>query len=607
MHRVVDRFYLPHALPQSDAGSNEINEPLWDDGGLTVYAMGQGRKAIRKICPQCWRQHRTLFLPWSLRHVTTCPVHLTLLIDRCVCGRPLKFNLLKARCFACHTSLDLLPVLSIADHAPSVALTELISSAIGYRDEFPSSNLSLSPSHPLWAMHPAALFRFLVFGAQLLAARYPDDPIFDSTHVLPTKQRAAPPVALHQADVPAVHHALLAIWQLLEHWPQSWHNLLARIAEREEQELKTKQHFPSTLFNESQLRGREFGWLHQEWGQFVYSNIGVLRGVFRWYRFYKSVQRQLREIGVELPQLVGQRRGRALVGMGFDSYKHYLANDELPIRRGYEEVPGHTWQIIGSNEVEQIQQEHRAQLDLGAAIAYLGIGKTAIFSLIATGLIQPEQQPSGSNVRRWRFTTNKLDSALFDLIGHLPVVLVPNETDRSSLPLREALAIVRSAGVGLPDLLQAARVEVIAAFRVQDSLALTDLRFVRDGERGLIRYRAQLRPIEGQAEYTSLEVCQLLGCTQTTLRRWWEEYLLVPNLIASDKDGEHPRYDAPSLSAFQQLYVLADEAAKLLGCHRATLCRWARVGRFAPALVCGGGKYNTWLFDRRVLETIANH
>jgi predicted DNA-binding transcriptional regulator AlpA len=599
LHHVAPAFYLPEEVAALADDPGDIAGPLWEDGRLLVYGLGQNRKMARKICPACWSEHRTVFLAWSLRHVTTCPIHDVLLVDRCSCGRPLRFALGRGLCASCGADVGQLPATSLGGHAESSAVASLVASAAGLGPvPFPDPRLELPSEHLLRGMHPAAFFRFLNYGYQLLVRRYPDDPLFASV-TLPSGIPAGRPAGiLHYADVAAVHRAVLVMWRLLADWPGEWHALLARIAAREERDgVAQEYHFPSYLFNEAELRGPAFGWLHRSWGRFVFENLGRSPGVWRWYRFYESVRTRLDDGGPSLPALLSQPEARARIGAGMPAYKQYLAGAGDAVRGGHEEVPGRPWQLLDEERVEELQQRHAARLNWPEAEAHLGVGKVALHELVAADLIPVEERPDPGTRHGWIFLVGALDAALAGLVGHLPLVGVGATDD--SLTLDGALAAVRSAGIGLPELLGDMRDGALVAMRAGDTARLADLRFRRDD---VLAYRAARGPaLSATARYSSLEVCQLVGCTQSTLRSWQDAGLLLPDETVVDADGAHPRYDGTTLVAFQARHMGTEEALELLGCTRPTLYNWvAAGGRLAPAVVAGGG-HNAWLFDRAAL------
>lgn len=55
--------------------------------------------------------------------------------------------------------------------------------------------------------------------------------------------------------------------------------------------------------------------------------------------------------------------------------------------------------------------------------------------------------------------------------------------------------------------------------------------------------------------------------------------------------------DRQRMQSSADLYLTTDEAAELLGVHRATVCRWAGNGKLKPVRKMGG-KSGDFLFDR---------
>ena len=91
LHRFVPYYHTSSKMArlgprlstgQSPDGGSGL--PLWRRSTYTQYVR---TGAAAPVCPLCVAARRTLFLPWLLRHVTTCPVHKVLLVSRCPgCG-----------------------------------------------------------------------------------------------------------------------------------------------------------------------------------------------------------------------------------------------------------------------------------------------------------------------------------------------------------------------------------------------------------------------------------------------------------------------------------------------------------------------------------------
>jgi len=197
-------------------------------------------------------------------------------------------------------------------------------------------------------------------------------------------------------------------------------------------------------------------------------------------------------------------------------------------------------------------------------------------------------------------------------VDNFPIRAGADRTATSDLTITDVLASLRAAGVGLPAVLRLAQSGKVAAHRLRDSIQLSDLRFDAASVEAFLAHHV---PREGEARYTSTEVCRLLRCTQVTLRLWAEAGLLTPLHVpdpASDGFGlsDAPAvgtayYDGTDIDLFKERFVGAEEAAEVLGCHPTTLHAWVHAGKLDAALVRGGGKGDVFLFNRERLAALA--
>jgi hypothetical protein len=132
------------------------------------------------VCPLCWREQPTLLLPWSLHHITTCPIPQVFLVDLCnVCGKQLAIDLRSGTCAHCEYELRRLPASMLDGSEEQKELTELLWSAIGCSEiPFPPAYPALPARHPFHQMQPAALLQFLWQGSQFVFNRDPENPLF---------------------------------------------------------------------------------------------------------------------------------------------------------------------------------------------------------------------------------------------------------------------------------------------------------------------------------------------------------------------------------------------------------------------------------------------
>src|SRR5262249_30814756 len=103
LHRFVPQYYLPEEQANLPVEAGDLDMPMWEPQGLGRYVHGQ---PAWKLCPQCWQARKALLLPWSLRHVTTCPTHQILLVDHCsACDTRLHLDPIRGCCARCGEQL----------------------------------------------------------------------------------------------------------------------------------------------------------------------------------------------------------------------------------------------------------------------------------------------------------------------------------------------------------------------------------------------------------------------------------------------------------------------------------------------------------------------
>lgn len=213
------------------------------DGAASQIQQGLARPRFGQqlILVQVYRQGAHLgavLLPWSLRHITTCPIHRVFLVDHCsACRSPLTIVLSSGTCEHCNYALDRLPVQILDTTEENEELSHLPWSAVGCGDSsFPPDFPTLAMNHPLRQVQPAAFLQFLWHGGQLLLTRDPQNPLLKGLLVPQgiSDRHDDGPMLLRQTGVQTVHTVLLAMWHLLKGWPQSWYGLLERLVSQEE-------------------------------------------------------------------------------------------------------------------------------------------------------------------------------------------------------------------------------------------------------------------------------------------------------------------------------------------------------------------------------------
>ncbi len=598
LHRFAPCYVLPSQQPWQGAPSSPDSLPQWDDSGLALYVHGQ---ITSKLCPLCWREHRAIVLPWSLRHVTTCPIHQVLLVDHCNrCGQPLQANWMRNSCRSCKQRLTNLPAISFAGHAASEAVTRLIWSALGCYDEpYPPPSLNLPSGHLLQSVCAPAVLQFLWHFGQLLIKRDPQSPLFDSSLLLPGTSWTKPPAILRQAPVAEVHGVLIALWQLLDGWPQTWEMTLERIVEIEgpfaTDEPERLPHLLTTQFG-----APEFAWMYRGWEDFMWKHRGRTAKLYPWFRHWRRTQQQ-QEVRLAHP-LLSQREAARRLHVGERALKRFLELERLrtpplPLPDSAEAL--RHWRLIEAESVEEMQHAIEAELTLDQAAPACGITEEAVVALVKAGLLPATRGPALDHTPVWAFNEQGIQEALTRLIGHLPVCSTEATQNDDLLTLGQALRIVSGAGIRLPTLLQAVQIGKVAGLRLTDEVTLSILRFERSK---LLEYLEKQRPPEREGLLSIQEVRRALHCSATALRRWHANRLLVPcqeSMIGNKRSWWYRRQD---VMTFAEHYITASEAASLLGCKDLTVQRWTRAGML-PAItgpgIDGGHAYR---FDRAALQ-----
>jgi excisionase family DNA binding protein len=599
LHRFAPCYTLPSEQPWQGDTSSLDTMPQWDNSGLALYVHGQ---LTSKLCPLCWREHRAILLPWSLRHVTTCPVHQVLLVDHCSrCGQLLRANWRRNSCRNCKQRLTNLPVISFAGHAASEAVTRLIWSALGCYDEpYLPPSLNLPSGHLLQSVCAPAVLQFLWHFGQLLVRRDPQSPLFDPALLLPGTSWIKPPAILRQASVAEVHGVLTALWQLLDGWSQTWEMTLERIVEIEgpfaTDEPERLPHLLTTQFG-----APEFAWMYRGWEDFMWKHRGRTAKLYPWFRHWRHTQQQ-QEVRLAHP-LLSQREAARRLHVGERALKRFLELERLrtpppPPLPDSAEALRH-WRLIEAESVEEMQHALESELTLEQAATACGITEEAVVALVKAGLLPAIRGPALDHTPVWAFTEQGIQEALTRLIGHLPVCSAEAAQNDDLLTLGQALRIVSGAGIRLPTLLQAVQKGQVAGIRLTNEVTLSLLRFERSK---LLAYLEEQRPPEREDTLSIQEVRHVLHCSATTLRRWRANRLLIPcqeSMIGNKRSWWYRRQD---VMAFAERYITAPEAAALLGWTDLTVQRWTRAGML-PAItgpgIDGGHAYR---FDKAALQ-----
>lgn len=572
LHRYVPCFYLPEALTLLPQEYDDVNMPLWESRGLGLYVHGQ---YSLKVCPLCWREHHAFLLPWSLRHVTTCFTHQVLLVDRCsACGTSLRINLGAGSCSSCGERIEVFPTQPIDTHEASRLLATILGRTFGTingNEEAIPSIKTFFPAHqPFSHLSPITFLQFLWRFGQLLTRIDPQNPLFDATQPLLGPASEPPPLFMRTAHVTQVHRVLIAVMELLLHWPDAFHLTLERVVTQERTMTNIHARFPYVVSEE--FVGPSWTWLHQEWMEFTRKQASQSSLVYPWLRYYRNAQRS---IETTVPPLLSQREASRLLHVGERGLRRSIDKQELKTTTLPKRTSRRAWQLVDAKSVQDLQAQREALLSLAQAATCCQVSEEQIVALVTNGMLQGEHGPLLDATPTWSFTALALQQFLDTYLGHLPQ-LPTSLTESTLLTLSQVLRICSALGERLPNILQAIQQRLLPAFRFPESVGVQGLYFER---REVAAHLKRLQHAKGRTVYTVEEVCTLLRCKTAVLQRWQQTELLVPCKRETRATKTRVWYAIQDVVMFRERYITSEQAAKIVGCTILTIQHWSKVGR----------------------------
>jgi DNA-binding transcriptional MerR regulator len=626
LHRFVSHYYLPEQVPESAPG--ELDAPLWPQD---TARQGAPRDYLltatdTRVCPECYQDTGAILLPWSLRFVTTCPLHKVLLVDHCEsCKEPLRFangrEGVPGLCAACRADVRTFHAYSIAGHSLSLELTDLIWSAIGLGSAvsvtptgsalvdpgvanpaaFPAVGLPMAADNPLHAMHTATLFDFLRRMPSLILSQDPQSPIFDPRETLPGglqgEWTGAPRhIELKwQASVPVMHSTLVAMWRLLRDWPQTWHETLARIAHLESGKRNAGQRFPQCLAEE--FPGSRWEWLTKGVESYLAKEALNNSDLYPWLGYYRAAQRQP---STTLTPLLTQTEAARTMGVSASRIQEFIARGQLSATPSPGTGSRREWALVDARSIQALHATRVSHFTLAQAATYVGVSEESVLSLIEAGLLAAEGGPGMNESSIWTFDVEALDASLEAILGAVPVRQMSDEgSGPDELSLSDARRIVSWQGVKLPDLLGEVESGALQAYRDIEAAGLRQVWFERGTVLSWLSHRKQP---EGRELLTAEQVRELLSCKPETLRRLGETGLLVPVEEKQVGKQTHTRYDAADVEAFRARYVTTEGASEILRVTQLTVQRWTRDGRVSAVSGPEIDGAHVYRYDRSELE-----
>jgi predicted site-specific integrase-resolvase len=543
-----------------------------------------------KMCPLCWKERHVTLLPWLIRHITTCHIHQILLVDACaICHQPLRIDRVRGCCRTCATALGDLPVISITEHPASLDLTNTLWSALlNEQGEFVPSDVSIAQDHPLRFMHPWTFLTFLWQGFQLLSMYDRDNPLFQGDLLPANRIWTRPLRGLRTATVEQMHGALVAMWRLLIHWPETWYSGLERIAKKQVDAFDMRP-FPAALAE--RFQGPEWHWLHQAWAQFMQWEMRTNAAVVPWLRYYRAMYQRSHET----PPLLSKREAARVLGVAEKRLQHLIDEGQVHPTATPPRFSQRPWQLLEAAGVYQLRSVRDQYFTLAQTAMYIGTSDEQIVALVRAGLLEAEHGPLVDGQSIWRFEPQSVTTCLEQLIGHLPVRAVSMADHTLVRYFPHIQRTVTGMRCRFPRLLEDLRDGTLPAARLTNQMSLTAIWCTA---KDLVRYLATVRR-RANMPLSVAAVCERLGCKAMTLKQLHASGLLLP---IAQGDGGRCKYLEDDVHTFLERYITSDEAATLLGVTQVTAQNWARLGQI-PVVIgpCIDGSH-VYRFEKAVLR-----
>jgi excisionase family DNA binding protein len=571
LHSLLHGYYSPEKLASmvGVADYGELPRPLWTKQGVLKYTRYRRTLCGQAVCPHCWAESKSTLLPWSLLHVTTCPRHGVLLVDRCAeCGSLWRKASENGRCSTCYAYVGHFRARSIREHGPSSMLQSLIFKAFGYDVAQEVLNIKCAqPESPIYELSPHNLMRFLYRFGQILMLRDPENPIFGEQVLLPGNAPLAPYASQNPWDVSSVlgvadlHNVFTGVCQLLLDWPRSWYMTLERLVERDGRRLG--QRLPQILRRE--FGGSEWAWLTDSWEEFVRQNARSSIALQPWLHYY----RDLKLARGEIEDVLSPRQAARQLGVRVERFKSMIedgAIEATPRIGGSQSRSGKRRYVtlLTTETVKHLKLVRQNELTLTEIAGRLGIGESTTRDLIAAGMLERDGL---FNRNKPGVLENTLDSFLEGILAKAEVLPLERNGE-ALLTLEQASRIGTYYGPTIFKLLRAVQYELIRVLKVEGERGLGALRFY---EADVWGYALNERQPDGRVLVARSEVRAVLHCTYETLNRYCKLGLLVPTERSTRGPKGVRRYDSLDVEAFQRRYVKSSEAAALLGCTMSTL------------------------------------
>lgn len=580
VHRFAPSYLWPEDGGAADAAGDD--PPPWRPVDRAPFLeQGQG-----KVCPLCWRERKILLLPWMLSHITTCPTHRVLLVDRCDgCGTKLRFSLSQGTCRACGRDIGALVARPLDGHPPSLRLTAALWSLVGCGPSFPPPAAGVPVGHPLRGLHPATVLLFLWVTGAAGAFSYGGGVSWACW------QREFSGYELRQryADVGRAHAALVDLWEQTLHAPEARAAWAAYSAETEVIRAIKVRHAGQGGQDERSVGASAdpaWSWLlgAEGWD----ARDGIHGRLARDETVYQRV-RQWRLCGGDgqpyLPPLLTQRAATAHLRAGCYALRRRARDHD----RGTDHA-----RALRPDWGDDAFADQALSVAVDEMAAQCGVAADDAPTLVAAGLLHAERVDGGAGPPRYGISAAAIASFH---AWYRPLGARPRDELLALVTLPRALDLLRADGLRAAQALVAVRTGRLPTYRFGDDRAGPAL-WVSLAE--LHAYAASTRWAQHAPRVSAADVRRTLHCPPAALRQLYAEGLLVPAADDTDLRAVRWSYAVYDVDVFAYRYLTVAAVATLLEMTVGVVRRLIATGRLRPVLpACADGRM--WArFDRNV-------
>jgi predicted site-specific integrase-resolvase len=519
-----------------------------------------------RVCPACMVETPYRQLPWLMHEITGCPRHRLMLLETCLCGRPLRFPEILDRC-PCGRQAISLPRVGLDPFGEKTV--QFMSWLYQFEDTRPEIGYPAEDAGREAILTLVnVLRRWVTF---LLGDDVPQSPRYPS----PGPRRRLP-----SATAEVDHQLYTSVFQILEEWPTHFYELLDQqrstpSTRRMKHRFGVSKDFPvlQTLANRY-LDPERFTPFYNAFQAYLAS---------RWdgghvTRLSPFPATEIPDAGFRYMTL---NQAKKVLGCDIGRVKEVVSDGILRARVLSHGADGQRIQVlVDSRSCEELARLWADQLSLAETCDALGIGKSEVRRLHRAGIIP------NPTARRFQTEFCCDRAALGALLDQLSQRCTAGSAENGwrkltghgvslckaiNLVLAGAVAIRHSTGTGLN------------AFEIRSTEMTAVNRAFRREHVGL----------------TVPDVAQVLEMPRVLVKAAVEAGILNPTLISTR--GQF--FSAGVVEDFRVKYVDGEQAQAILGLARVTWGRWLRRGILCPVLSTDR-RFRRHLFLREDIETL---